>query len=142
MRGKQIIARLGIAVALTFGVFGTQVFAQHTQQHDMQIVGKEGMVTFNKHVRAGAALLKPGMYHVRHIVEGSEHVVTFKPVTMPAGYRQYQMVEGREVARLKCTVEPAAKKTRNTKVVLGRNAAGETAITEVQIAGENVRHKF
>ncbi|HEX9424148.1 MAG TPA: hypothetical protein VF899_12965 [Pyrinomonadaceae bacterium] len=82
------------------------------------------------------------MYHVQHIVEGTDHVFVFKPVTMPAEYREYSMVEGREIVRLKCRVEPVAKSVNNTKVTLGRNTAGERTIEEIQVAGEKVKHIF
>jgi hypothetical protein len=138
MRSNIRMVVMGVALILSLGALA-RTFAQH---HDTLTVGKKGMVTFTTAVRAGDTLLKAGMYHVRHVVEGNDHVVTFKPVTMPAGYREYQMTEGAVVARLKCTVEPAAKKTRNTKIVLGRNAVGEPVVTEIQIAGEKAIHKF
>src|SRR6266511_3279318 len=73
------------------------------------------------------------MYHVQHIVEGTDHVFVFKPVTMPAEYREYSMVEGREIVRLKCHVEAVAKSVNNTKVTLGQNASGERTIEEIAL---------
>lgn len=93
-------------------------------------------------MRAGDTLLKSGMYHVRHTHGGNDHVITFKPVSMAAGYRESQMNEGQEVLRLKCKVEPVSKKVRNTRIRLGRNASGEKVLEEIQIAGENIVHKF
>lgn len=128
-----------IALAIALGLFSSQVLAQH---HDHLTVGKKGMVRFSSKVRVGDRLLEPGMYHVQHVLEGADHVFVFKPVTMPAGYREYSMVEGSEIVRLKCRVEPVAKSVNNTKITFGRNATGERTIEEIQVAGEKVKHIF
>jgi hypothetical protein len=127
-----------IALVFAFGAFA-QALAQH---HDHLTVGKKGMVKFSAKVRVGDRLLEPGMYHVQHVMEGTDHVFVFKPVTMPAGYKEYSMVEGREIVRLKCSVEPVAKSVNNTKITFGRNASGERTIEEIQVAGEKVKHTF
>ncbi len=113
-------------------------------------IGRKGEVHFNVPVRAGSALLKPGMYQVQHVLEGSEdivslneHVVIFKQMEMPAGYRHSNTPVAKEAAaRVKCTVEPAAKQVSNTRITLRTNDAGEKEIAEVQIAGEDFRHLF
>jgi hypothetical protein len=128
-----------ISLVIALGAFSSRVLAQH---HDHLDVGKKGMVRLSEKMRVGDRLLEPGMYHVQHIVEGTDHVFVFKPVTMPAGYREYSMVEGREIVRLKCRVEPVAKSVNNTKITLGQNAAGERMIEEVQVAGEKSKHIF
>ena len=96
------------------------------------------MVRLSKSAWAGDVRLKSGMYHVKHVVEGSRHVIVFRSVALPAG-KEFSMFEEKEVARLACSVEPA-KEVRNTKVRLGKNAAGQSVILEIQIAGEKVRH--
>jgi hypothetical protein len=137
---KNQIKLVATIIALVLALGGlSQVLAQH---HDHLTVGKKGMVNFSSSVRVGDRLLEPGMYHVQHVTEGTDHVFVFKPVTMPAGYREYSMVEGREVVRLKCRVEPVSKAVNNTKITLGRNAAGERTIEEIQVAGEKVKHIF
>ena len=138
---KNLVKKIGIAIALAsaLGIFSSQVLAQH-QEH--LIVGKKGMIRLSSKVRLGDYLLKPGMYHVQHVVQGTDHVFVFKPVTMPGGYREYSMVEGKELFRLKCRVEPITKSVNNTKITLGRNASGERVIEAVQVAGEKVRHIF
>ncbi len=72
-------------------------------------------------------------YHDHLLVGGTDHVFVFKPVTMPAEYREYSMVEGREIVRLKCHVEAVAKSVNNTKVTLGQNASGERTIEEIAL---------
>lgn len=128
-----------IAIMFALGLFSSQVLAQH---HDHLTVGKKGMVRLSSNVRVGERLLEPGMYHAQHVVEGTDHVFVFRPVTMPAGYREYSMVEGSEIIRLKCRVEPVAKAVSNTKITFGRNAAGERTIEEIQVAGETLKHIF
>jgi len=133
------LAVMSIALCAFASAFAAPLYAQH---HETLSVGKKGMARFSSKVRVGDVVLPAGMYHVQHVVEGSDHVIVFKPVTMPAGYKEYQMVEGREVVRLKCRVSPVEKSVRNTKIKLGRNAAGERVIEEIQIPGEKVKHTF
>ena len=81
------------------------------------------------------------MYQVQHAVEGNDHIVAFKAVSMPAGYRHGNTQVDKDVAaRVKCTVEPVAQKTRNTKITLRTNSAGEKEVADVQIAGEAFKH--
>jgi hypothetical protein len=80
------------------------------------------------------------MYHVKHVVEGDKHWLVFNAVTLGAGYREGQMWEGKEIARLECNVEPAARSLRNTKVILTKAVGGMRKVQEIQIAGERVRH--
>ena len=138
MRNQIKFVATAIALVIALGAFA-QTMAQH---QDHLTVGKKGMVRLSSKVRVGDRLLDPGMYHVQHVIEGSDHVFVFKPVTMPAGYKEYSMVEGREILRLKCTVQPVAKSVSNTKITFGRNAAGERTIEEIQVAGEKVKHTF
>jgi hypothetical protein len=134
MRTRNILLSITLLLSLSALVFA--------QDSNTLTVGKKGMVTFTSSVKAGDTTLKPGMYHVQHIVEGNNHVFVFKAVSMPAGYKEHQMVENAEAVRLSCTIEPVAKKSRNTKIKLGTNAAGEKVIEEIQVAGETVKHKF
>lgn len=114
------------------------LFAQRT--HTLS-ANRKGMTKFSSKVRVGDVVLKSGMYHVQHVIEGNDHVIVFKPVTMPAG-KEFPMWEEKEVVRLKCKIEPVDKAVRNTKIQLGRNASGERVIEVIQIAGERVKHTF
>jgi hypothetical protein len=103
-------------------------------------IGKKGVIHFNVPVRAGDTLLQPGMYQLQHTVEGNDHVVIFKSVAMPAGYRHGNTPVSNDVtARIKCKVV-AAEKVNRTQITLRTNAAGEKEIVEVQVAGEAFRH--
>ena len=137
MTNKMKFIATAIALMFALGVTASQALAQHG---DHLTVGKTGMVRLSSPTRASDQLLEPGMYHVQHVIEGTDHVFIFKPVTMPAGYKEYSMVEGKEIVRMKCRVEPVAKSVNNTKITFGRNAAGERVIEEIQVPGENVKH--
>ena len=124
------------------------LMAQDHQSHhqtpsgDVLKVGKKGEVHFNSPVKVGDTVLKAGMYQVQHVEEGGDHVIVFKEMSMPAGYRMGNTPVGKEVARVKCKVEPVTKKVSNTQITLRTNAAGEKEIAEVQVAGEDFKHKF
>ena len=104
-------------------------------------VGKKGEVHFKVAVRAGGTVLQPGMYLLQHGVEGGQHYITFKKMTMPAGYRHGNTtIERDAAARIPCTLEPLEKKAGKTVVSLRTNAAGEQEVSAVQIAGEAFKH--
>jgi len=139
MRRTTTLTMMSIALIAFLAAFAAPLFAQHG---DHLSANKKGMVRLSSKVRVGDVVLPAGMYHVQHVVEGSDHVIVFKHVTMPAGFKEYQMVEGREIVRLKCQVAPVDKSVNNTQIKLGQNAAGERVIEEIQIAGEKVKHTF
>ena len=80
------------------------------------------------------------MYQLQHVVEGNDHVVVFKTMEMPAGYRHGNTPVSKDItARIKCKVV-AADKINKTSITLRTNAAGEKEIAEVQVAGEAFKH--
>ncbi|MBI1760346.1 MAG: hypothetical protein HYR56_02825 [Acidobacteria bacterium] len=130
---------------LTVALLGLPILAQDQHAHQKMaaqevINGKKGEVHFTAPIKAGDNVLKPGMYQVQHVVEGSSHVIIFKEMNMPAGYKMGNTPVGKEVARLNCKIEPVTKAVRNTKITLRTNAAGEKEIAEVQVAGEAFKH--
>lgn len=129
---------MSIALIAFATTFAAQLYAQHGKSVSPD---RKGMVRFSSKVRVGDVVLKSGMYHVQHVIEGNDHVIVFKPVALPAG-KQFPMWEEKEIVRLKCKIEPVDKSVRNTKIQLGRNASGERVIEEIQIAGERVKHSF
>src|SRR5262245_11538328 len=138
---NQIIATavLLVLAAWTFSL-PASAHSQKVQPGKDFTIGKKGEVHFYIQVKAGDAVLKPGMYQVQHMVEGSDHVHIFKEMSMQAGYKMGNTPVGKEVARIKCEVEPVANKVNNTKITLRTNAAGVKEITEVQVAGEAYKH--
>jgi hypothetical protein len=133
------VTRIMAAVALV--VLSIGVFGASAQSDKDFTIGKKGEVHFNVPVRAGNTVLQPGMYQVQHFVEGGDHIIGFKEMEMPAGYRHSNTPVAKEAAaRIKCTVAPVAKAVGNTTITLRTNAAGEKEIAEVQIAGEAFKH--
>ena len=138
MKSKAQLVAVGLALVLISLIAAPSVLAQDQHDQSSKVVWRKGMVRLSKSAWAGDVRLKSGMYHVKHVMDGTRHVIVFKSVAQPAG-KEFSMWEGKEVARLACVVEPA-KEVRNTKVRLGKNAAGESVILEIQIAGEKVKH--
>ena len=136
-RNKSVA--MSFMLMLTLGIFDAQLFAL---QNSTLTAGKKGEFHLKSPVRVAGTILKSGMYQVQHTDEGENHIIIFNEIKM--GYRNSMGNErlGDEVARVKCRVEPANKRWRNTKIHLRKNAAGEREVDWVQVAGENVRHLF
>ncbi len=133
-------------LVLALGMLNLPLLAQEHQGMNPKtakgevIIGKKGEVHFTTQVKAGDTVLKPGMYQVQHVMEGSDHAIVFNEVGMQAGYKHGNTPVGKEVARIKCKVEPVTKAVNNTKITLRTNTAGEKEIAEVQVAGEKFKH--
>ncbi|GEM_PF-1133144 len=140
MKSKPQIIAISLALLLMSVVGAQRTLAQHSHDHKGVSEWKTGMLRLSKPVWAGNVRLKDRMYHVKHVIDGDKHVLVFKSVTLRAGYQEGLMWEGKEVVRLECRVEAVAKSVSNTKVMLGKNEAGESVIEGIQIAGEKVKH--
>jgi hypothetical protein len=137
-RFRSFVVTAAAVLGLALGF--TSVASADDKKPDLTI-GKKGEVHFNVPVKAGGTVLQPGMYQLQHGVEGGEHYITFKEVTMPAGYRHSNTpVDKNAAARIPCKVEPLEKKAGKTAIALRTNAAGEKEVGEVQIAGEAFKH--
>ena len=142
MATKKMIATVVAAAAIALGL-GSSVPAASAQDKKATpdfTVGNKGQIHLNVTVKAGSVVLEPGMYQVQHAVEGSDHVVSFKTVEMPAGYRHGSTRVTGEPVRITCRVEAVDKKVSRTTIALRTNAAGEKEVAEVQIAGESFKH--
>lgn len=139
MKSKAQIIAVSLALILISLVAAQPTFAQHAHEQKGEGDWKKGMLRISKPVWAGNVRLKSGMYHVKHVMDADKHMLVFRSVALPAG-KDFPMWEEKEVARLECRVEPAMKAVSNTKMSLGKNAAGELVIEEIQIAGEKVKH--
>ena len=138
IRIKLIVS--GLVLAFSLGIFSSQLSAQ---QASSLIADKGGKFHIGSSVLVGTMLLESGMYRAQHVIEGNDHVLVFRIIRMnkfknPMGNERL----GEEVARVKCSVEPASKKWRHTKLIVVRNATGQRVVKVVQIAGENVLHKL
>ena len=140
MKSKTKIVGIGLALLVISLVAAQRTPAQHSRDHKAVSDWKTGMLRLDEPVWVGNVRLKDRMYHVTHVIEGDKHLLVFKSVTLRAGYQEGFMWEGDEVVRVECRVEPVTKSVSNTKVLFGKNAAGERVIEEIQIAGEKVKH--
>ena len=112
------------------------------QHEDMVRIGKKGVVPIDTPVRVGDVLLKPGRYQIQHVMEGQDHVIVFKKLLHARPPEYVETASEKGTTRLKCTVKPLGEKAKYGLIRLGKNAAGEKTIEEVQIQGENVTHVF
>ena len=123
---------VGALLAFLLGAFNLTTLAQHGEKagHETKIrVGKTGDTTFSSEVKVGDITLPAGAYKFKHVVEGDDHVVTFTKITT-----------GKEVARVKCKIEPLGDKAKGTLIYT--SAEGGAHVTQIVVAGENVKHVF
>lgn len=139
MKNTRRLITTAIALILSMGAFGSQLFAQ--QKND-SMVSKAGKLHIGSSVMVGNTLLEAGMYQVQHFTEGENHVIIFRIIRM--GYKNNMGNEtlGEEVARVKCRIEPVGQRWKHTKLHVERSGSGERVVKGVQIAGEDVLHKF
>ena len=122
---RQIFA--GILVLMCVVMLGSIA----TAENQMGIADKY-QVTFSQQVRVADTLLPKGNYEIRHVMEGSNHIMVFqqlgtkKPIEL----------------RVKCTLVPlGAKATRDEKEYT-LNAANELVLQELVFKGDRAAHKF
>lgn len=127
------------ALAFTL-VLGSIVFPAFARQDKLTPIGKQESVSFDSDARIGDALLKKGEYIIQHTVEGANHVFAFKRAIRRSNYADPE--PGKEVARVKCKVEPLGENSPHSDLRYGANAAGEKTVEEIHIKGENVKHVF
>ena len=128
-----------IVLAFSLSIFGSTLSAQ---QKSVLIADKGGKFHIGSSVLVGNSLLKAGMYKVQHVVEGTDHLLVFRVIRMNPYKGMGNEYLGEEVARVRCTTEPAGKKWKHTKLLLIRNASGQKVVEEIQISGESVVHKI
>ena len=135
MKNKTVITT-AIALILSMATLGSQLFAQQT---NALMVGKLHIASS---VMVGNTLLKPGMYQVQHVTEGENHLIIFRIIRMGYKSNMGNQALGEEVARVQCRLEPVGQRWKHTKLHLERNSSGQRVVREVQIAGEDVLHRF
>ena len=150
MKLQKLVTAAILATAL--GAFAATTSAQHggmthggntaaARHDDMTRLGKKGELPISSPTRVGDVLLEPGTYRVQHLVEGEDHFVVFSRLPHPRPGYQHSG-KGKEVARVKCRLEPLGEEAKHSGMRFGTNAAGETTIEEVHVKGEDVRHVF
>ncbi len=89
-------------------------------------------VTFSEKVRVADTLLPQGKYEVRHVMEGSNHIMVFR-----------QMGSKKPVeVRAKCTLVPLSAKANESQTIYVLNAANQRVLQELVFKGEDARHVF
>lgn len=138
----RITLRNCLTIAATMiAMSATPILAQQKATPEYTI-GKSSQIHLNVPVKVGTVTLPPGMYQLQHKMEGDDHYVSFRKVSMAAGYRHGNtQVAKEDVASVKCRVE-ATDKVRKTALTFRTNAAGEKELAEVRIAGESFKHEF
>ena len=89
-------------------------------------------VTFVEKVHIADTLLPSGNYEVRHVMEGTDHIMVF---------RQIGVKNPLEV-RAKCTLVPLAEKAGDDQKIYELNAANERVLHELIFKGDRAKHVF
>ena len=89
-------------------------------------------VNFSEKVRVADTLLPQGKYEIRHIMEGSDHIMVF---------RQLGTKKPVEV-RAKCTLVPLGAKADKDQKTYVLNAANERVLQELVFKGDRAKHVF
>jgi hypothetical protein len=89
-------------------------------------------VSFPEKVRVAETLLPAGNYEIRHVMEGTEHVMVFRQVGVK------KPVE----VRAKCTLVALSEKASETQKIYELNAANERVLHELIFKGDLAKHVF
>jgi hypothetical protein len=89
-------------------------------------------VNFSENVRVADTLLPMGNYEIRHVMEGSDHIMVF---------RQLGTKKPVEV-RAKCTLVPLGAKANEDQKIYVLNAANERVLQEMVFKGDRAKHVF
>lgn len=115
-----------MAVCVTF--LGTVAFAGQNQFGASDLY----RVNFSEKVRVADTLLPSGDYEIRHVMEGSDHIMVFRQV----GVRKPAEV------RAKCTMVPLPEKAADSQKIYELNAANERVLHELIFKGDRAKHVF
>jgi|SRR5271169_2620970 len=89
-------------------------------------------VNFTEKVFVANTLLPQGNYEIRHVMEGSNHIMIF---------RQLGAKKPIEV-RAKCTLVPLTAKAGRDERIYVLNAANERVLQELVFKGDTAKHVF
>ena len=89
-------------------------------------------LNFSEKVRVADTLLPKGKYEIRHVMEGSDHIMVFR-----------QMGTKRPVeVRAKCTLVPLSAKASETQANYVLNDANERVLQALVFKGDDAKHVF
>jgi hypothetical protein len=89
-------------------------------------------VNFPEQVKVADTVLPSGNYEIRHIMEGSDHIMVFRQV----GVRKPVEV------RAKCTLVPLTEKAPNSEKIYELNASNQRVLHELTFKGDRAKHVF
>jgi hypothetical protein len=89
-------------------------------------------ITLYEPAWVGNVLLPAGRYEVRHLMEGENHIMTFRQMNVK------KPVE----TRVKCTLNTVAKPIEQTQVGFTLNAANERVLSWIAFQGDRAEHRF
>jgi hypothetical protein len=122
---RQIFA--GILILMCVFMLG----AVSAAENQLGIADKY-QVNFSEKVRVADTLLPMGNYEIRHVMEGSDHIMVF---------RQLGTKKPVEV-RAKCTLVPLGAKADKDQKTYVLNAANERVLQELVFKGDRAKHVF
>ncbi|MFZ0796431.1 MAG: hypothetical protein WCA13_00305 [Terriglobales bacterium] len=122
---RQMFA--GIVILLCVFVLGTVSIAANQMG-----VADKYQVSFTQNVRVADTLLPKGDYEIRHVMEGSNHIMVFRQL------RTKKPVE----VRAKCTLVPLGSKADRDEKAYTLNAANELVLQELVFKGDRAKHVF
>jgi hypothetical protein len=122
---RQVLA--GILVLMCVLMLG----AVSAAENQLGIADKY-QVNFTEKVRVADTLLPQGNYEIRHVMEGSNHIMVF---------RQMGTKKPAEV-RAKCTLVPLSVKASDDQKIYVLNAANERVLQELVFKGDRAKHVF
>jgi hypothetical protein len=89
-------------------------------------------MNFSDKVRVADTVLPAGDYQIRHVMEGSTHIMVF---------RQLGTNKPIEV-RVKCTLVPLSAKANKDETTYVLNAANQRVLQELVFKGDSAKHVF
>ena len=122
---RQIFA--GILILMCVFILGAMSAAENQLG-----IRDDYQVNFSEKVRVADTLLPQGKYEIRHIMEGSDHIMVF---------RQLGTKKPVEV-RAKCTLIPLSAKADRDQTIYVLNAANERVLQELVFKGDRAKHVF
>ncbi|MFY9903963.1 MAG: hypothetical protein WBX02_07340 [Terriglobales bacterium] len=117
----------GILILMCICTLGSVLLAENQMG-----IADRYQVNFSQNVRVADTLLPKGEYEIRHVMQGSDHIMVF---------RQLGTKKPVEL-RAKCTLVPLSAKATSSEKVFILNAANEQVLQELVFKGDRAKHVF
>jgi hypothetical protein len=117
----------GILIVICIFMLGVVASAENQMG-----IAEKYQVTFSEKVRVADTLLPQGNYEIRHVMEGTDHIMVF-----------HQLGTKKPVeVRAKCTLVPLGAKASDDQKIYVLNAANERVLQELIFKGDRSKHVF